>query len=215
MRIVAGLGNPGDRYASHRHNVGFMLVDQLASDYGFSSWKAKHGGLLAEGRIDAEKIILFKPQSYMNKSGLPVETLLHFYRLSPHDLIVVHDEIDLSAGKIRVKYDGGHGGHNGLRDIDRHISSAYWRLRIGVGRSRFKAEVNQHVLSDFDKDDRNWLNPLLSALSDLWPCWQTKGHEAFMTSVAQKAPPPQHSKIETTSATSDGTNSGKEKTNGL
>jgi PTH1 family peptidyl-tRNA hydrolase len=215
MRIVAGLGNPGDRYASHRHNVGFMLVDQLAADYGFSSWKAKHGGLLAEGHIDAEKIILFKPQSYMNKSGLPVETLLHFYRLSADDLIVVHDEIDLSAGKIRVKHDGGHGGHNGLRDIDRHIGPAYWRLRIGVGRSRFKAEVDQHVLSDFDKDDRIWLTPLLSALSDLWPCWQTKGHEAFMTSVARKAPPPQHTKTETTNGSSDGTNTGKEKTNGL
>jgi PTH1 family peptidyl-tRNA hydrolase len=215
MRIVAGLGNPGDRYASHRHNVGFMLVDQLAADYGFSSWKAKHGGLLAEGRIDAEKIILFKPQSYMNKSGLPVETLLHFYRLSADDLIVVHDEIDLSAGKIRVKHDGGHGGHNGLRDIDRHIGPAYWRLRIGVGRSRFKAEVDQHVLSDFDKDDRIWLTTLLSALSDLWPCWQTKGHEAFMTSVARKAPPPQHTKTETTNGSSDGTNTGKEKTNGL
>ena len=215
MRIVAGLGNPGDRYASHRHNVGFMLVDQLAADYGFSSWKAKHGGLLAEGRIDAEKIILFKPQSYMNKSGLPVETLLQFYRLSADDLIVVHDEIDLSAGKIRVKHDGGHGGHNGLRDIDRHIGPAYWRLRIGVGRSRFKAEVDQHVLSDFDKDDRIWLTPLLSALSDLWPCWQTKGHEAFMTSVSRKAPPPQHTKTETTNGSSDGTNTGKEKTNGL
>lgn len=213
MRIVAGLGNPGDRYASHRHNVGFMLVDQLASDYGFSSWKVKHGGLLAEGRIDSEKVVLFKPQSYMNKSGLPVETLLHFYRLNADDLIVVHDEIDLAAGKIRVKIDGGHGGHNGLRDIDRHIGSAYWRLRIGVGRSRFNAEVDQHVLSDFDKHDRAWLDPLLGALSDLWPCWQTKGHEAFMTAVSQKAPPPQNTN--TTAGNSDDTNSGKEKTNGL
>jgi PTH1 family peptidyl-tRNA hydrolase len=214
MRIVAGLGNPGDRYALHRHNVGFMLVDQLAADYGFSPWKAKHGGLLAEGRIDAEKIILFKPQSYMNKSGLPVETLLHFYRMSADDLIVVHDEIDLAAGKIRVKIDGGHGGHNGLRDIDRHIGTAYWRLRIGVGRSRFKAEVDQHVLSDFDKNDRTWLDPLLSVLSDLWPCWQTKGHEAFMTAVSQKAPLPEDKDKETI-ATSDDSKLGKEKTNGL
>lgn len=215
MRIVAGLGNPGDRYASHRHNVGFMLVDQLASDYGFSPWKAKHGGLLAEGRIDTEKVILFKPQSYMNKSGLPVETLLHFYRLSADDVIVVHDEIDLAAGKIRVKIDGGHGGHNGLRDIDRHIGSTYWRLRIGVGRSRFKADVHQHVLSDFDKEDRIWLDPLLSALSDLWPCWQTKGHEAFMTAVSQKAPPPQTNDKDTLADANAISNSGKEKTNGL
>ena len=215
MRIVAGLGNPGDRYASHRHNVGFMLVDQLASDYGFSPWKAKHGGLLAEGHIDTEKVILFKPQSYMNKSGLPVETLLHFYRLSADDVIVVHDEIDLAAGKIRVKIDGGHGGHNGLRDIDRHIGSTYWRLRIGVGRSRFKADVHQHVLSDFDKEDRIWLDPLLSALSDLWPYWQKKGHEAFMTAVSQKAPPPQTNDKDTLADANAISNSGKEKTNGL
>lgn len=190
MRIVAGLGNPGSRYASHRHNVGFMMVDQLADHYGFSLWKDKFGGQLAEGRIGNSKTLLFKPQSYMNRSGLPVVELIKFYKESPDHLTVVHDEIDLNAGKIRVKMGGGHGGHNGLRDIDRHLGPNYWRLRVGVGRSRFNADVDQHVLSDFDKADKDWLNPLLECMTDLWTLWDSDGHEAFMTAVAHKTPAP-------------------------
>jgi PTH1 family peptidyl-tRNA hydrolase len=190
MRIVAGLGNPGSRYASHRHNVGFMMVDQLADRYGFTPWKDKFGGQLAEGRIGNNKTLLFKPQSYMNRSGLPVAELMKFYKESPEHLTVVHDEIDLTAGKIRVKMGGGHGGHNGLRDIDRHLGPNYWRLRVGVGRSRFNADVDQHVLSDFDKADKDWLNPLLECMTDLWTLWDSDGHEAFMTAVAHKAPAP-------------------------
>ena len=190
MRIVAGRGNPGSRYASHRHNVGFMMVDQLADRYGFTPWKDKFGGQLAEGRIGINKTLLFKPQSYMNRSGLPVAELMKFYKESPDHLTVIHDEIDLAAGKIRVKMGGGHGGHNGLRDIDRHLGQNYWRLRVGVGRSRFNADVDQHVLSDFDKADRNWLNPLLECMTDLWTLWDSDGHEAFMTAVAHKTPAP-------------------------
>jgi PTH1 family peptidyl-tRNA hydrolase len=190
MRIVAGLGNPGSRYASHRHNVGFMMVDQLADRYGFTPWKDKFGGQLAEGRIGNNKTLLFKPQSYMNRSGLPVAELMKFYKESPEHLTVVHDEIDLAAGKIRVKMGGGHGGHNGLRDIDRHLGPNYWRLRVGVGRSRFNADVDQHVLSDFDKADKDWLNPLLECMTDLWTLWDSDGHEAFMTAVAHKTPAP-------------------------
>ena len=190
MRIVAGLGNPGSRYASHRHNVGFMMVDQLADRYGFTPWKDKFGGQLAEGRIGNNNTLLFKPQSYMNRSGLPVAELMKFYKESPDHLTVIHDEIDLTAGKIRVKMGGGHGGHNGLRDIDRHPGPNYWRLRVGVGRSRFNAEVDQHVLSDFDKADKDWLNPLLECMTDLWTLWDSDGHEAFMTAVAHKTPAP-------------------------
>jgi PTH1 family peptidyl-tRNA hydrolase len=190
MRIVAGLGNPGSRYASHRHNVGFMMVDQLADHYGFSLWKDKFGGQLAEGRIGNSKTLLFKPQSYMNRSGLPVAELMKFYKESPDHLTVIHDEIDLTAGKIRVKMGGGHGGHNGLRDIDRHLGPNYWRVRVGVGRSRFNADVDQHVLSDFDKADKDWLNPLLECMTDLWTLWDSDGHEAFMTAVAHKTPAP-------------------------
>lgn len=190
MRIVAGLGNPGTRYASHRHNVGFMMVDHLASNFSFSPWKDKFGGKLCEGQISDSKFLLFKPQSFMNKSGLPIAELIKFYKQSTDSLTIIHDEIDLIAGKIRIKKAGGHGGHNGLRDIDRHLGQEYWRLRIGVGRSRFGAEVDQHVLSDFDKTDLSWLNPLLDSMTELWPVWVNEGHEAFMTAVAQKAPAP-------------------------
>ena len=190
MRIVTGLGNPETRYASHRHNVGFMMVDHLADHYGFSNWKDKFGGKLAEGLIDGNKTLLFKPLSFMNRSGLPVAELMTFYKETSDNLIVIHDEIDLAAGKIRVKQAGGHGGHNGLRDIDRHLGQDYWRLRIGVGRPRFGADVDRHVLSDFDKADLLWLSPLLDVMTDLWPLWDKSGHEAFMTAVAHKAPAP-------------------------
>jgi PTH1 family peptidyl-tRNA hydrolase len=166
------------------------MVDQLADHYGFSLWKDKFGGQLAEGRIGNSKTLLFKPQSYMNRSGLPVAELMKFYKESSDHLTVIHDEIDLAAGKIRVKMGGGHGGHNGLRDIDRHLGPNYWRLRVGVGRSRFNADVDQHVLSDFDKADKDWLNPLLECMTDLWTLWDSDGHEAFMTAVAHKTPAP-------------------------
>ena len=130
MRIVAGLGNPGSSYASHRHNVGFMMVDQLADRYGFTPWKDKFGGQLAEGRIGNNKTLLFKPQSYMNRSGLPVAELMKFYKESPEHLTVVHDEIDLAAGKIRVKMGGGHGGHNGGRVVTLKLISMCYPILI-------------------------------------------------------------------------------------
>ena len=190
MRIVAGLGNPGASYAAHRHNVGFMLVERLAARYGFGAWKPKFQGMMAEGAIGEAKTILFKPQNFMNRSGAPINTILKFYKLPPRDLIIIHDDVDLAAGKIRIKCDGGHGGHNGLRDIDRHIGTGYWRLRIGVGRSRHGRDTDRHVLANFDAKDQLWLAPLLDALADLWGVWDARGAEALMTSIAQKTPPP-------------------------
>ena len=148
MRILAGLGNPGTEYAAHRHNVGFMLVEQLAAQYGFSAWKSKFQGILAEGAISDTKTILFKPQNFMNDSGTPIRTILKFYKLPPSDLVVIHDDVDLASGKLRIKCGGGHGGHNGLRDIDKHIGTGYWRVRIGVGRSRHGADTYHHVLTN-------------------------------------------------------------------
>jgi len=134
MRLFAGLGNPGTSYAMNRHNVGFMAVDQLARMHDFSSWKTKGGSLVSEGRIGTEKVILAKPQNFMNKSGLPVAELARFHKIDGNDIFVFHDELDLAAGRLRVKNGGGHGGHNGLRDIDRHLGPNYWRVRIGIGR---------------------------------------------------------------------------------
>lgn len=121
MKLFVGLGNPGTKYKGNRHNIGFMMVDLLARDYGFDGWKAKAGAQMATGRIGMTKIALLKPQSFMNKSGLPVAEAARFFKIDPENIIVFHDEIDLGEGRLRVKQGGGHGGHNGLRDIDRHI----------------------------------------------------------------------------------------------
>ena len=194
MRIVAGLGNPGKQYAAHRHNVGFMLVERLAVQYGFSTWKSKFQGMLAEGAIAGAKTTLFKPQKFMNDSGTPIKTILKFHKLPPSNLIVIHDDVDLAAGKLRIKCGGGHGGHNGLRDIDKHIGTDYWRVRIGVGRSRHGADTYHHVLTNFDAEDKLWLSPLLDALTHSWGLWDTHGAEALATSIAQKTPPPKIAK---------------------
>ena len=206
MRIVAGLGNPGAGYAAHRHNVGFMLVDALATQYGFDAWKAKFQGMMAEGAISEAKTILFKPQKFMNDSGTPIKTILKFYKLPPSNLIVIHDDIDLAAGKLRIKCGGGHGGHNGLRDIDKHIGTDYWRVRIGVGRSRHGIDTYNHVLSNFDAEDKLWLTPLLDALAHEWGLWEARGADALMATIAQKNPPPQ----KTTKATTKATNGDKD-----
>ena len=132
MFLFAGLGNPGQNYALNRHNVGFMAVDMLANSHDFSAWQKKAASLQTIGQIDRSKIILLKPQSYMNKSGLPVAEVARFHKIPAHQIYVFHDEIDLAAGRVRVKRGGGHGGHNGLRDIDRHLGQNYWRIRIGL-----------------------------------------------------------------------------------
>ena len=125
MLLFAGLGNPGRDYAGNRHNAGFMALDLLVDRHGFSLWKAKDGAQIAEGRIGSHKILAIKPQSFMNKSGLPVAEAARFYKIPPTNIFVFYDEIDLAAGKIRVKRGGGHGGHNGIRDIDRHQMNAF------------------------------------------------------------------------------------------
>ncbi len=168
MRLFAGLGNPGSAYALNRHNVGFMAVDCIASGYGFSAWKKKGPSLISEGRIGSENIILVKPQSFMNKSGLPIKDIVRFYKIDLNDMFVFHDELDLAVGKVRVKIGGGHGGHNGIRDIDRHLGINYWRVRIGIGRPSHDAmNVKAWVLSDFGNDEKSgWLPDLLDAITE-------------------------------------------------
>ena len=134
MFLFAGLGNPGRNYTMNRHNVGFMVVDLIARSYDFPTWQKKATSLQTTGQIDGSKIILLKPQSYMNKSGLPVSEVARFHKIPADHIFVFHDELDLAAGRVRVKQGGGHGGHNGLRDIDRHLGQNYWRIRIGIGR---------------------------------------------------------------------------------
>lgn len=169
MLFVVGLGNPGPQYAGHRHNVGFMAVDELARRHGFSPWRRKFQGELAEGTLGGEKALLLKPQTFMNESGRAVGEALRFYKLAPAALVVMHDDLDLPPGKVRIKTGGGHGGHNGLRSIDAAIGKDYRRLRIGIGHPGDKSRVTAHVLHDFAKSDQAWLDPLLDAIAEHAP----------------------------------------------
>lgn len=166
MLLFAGLGNPGAKYANNRHNVGFMAADAIARRHSFSPWSKKFQGLISEGTLGGEKIVLIKPQTFMNLSGQSVGEALRFYKLESSALTVFYDEIDLAEGKVRIKTGGGAGGHNGIRSIDGHIGNTYRRVRIGVGHPGVKEMVQHHVLGDFSKYDREWLEPLLDAIGD-------------------------------------------------
>ena len=199
MLLFVGLGNPGSDFAKNRHNAGFITVDRLAQQHGFSIWRAKSGALIADGCIGTEKVFLVKPQSFMNKSGLPVAEVARFYRIPANHVFVFHDELDLAAGRVRVKQGGGHGGHNGLRDIDRHIGQDYWRIRIGIGRPDNPAmDVKSWVLANFTKTETSgWLPDLLGAISDEAPRLTTHDDSGFMSRVAFLAPPPKPPQHET------------------
>ena len=163
MKLLVGLGNPGGQYEGNRHNIGFMALDAIARANGITQFRSKHGGLLAEGNIAGEKVILLKPQTFMNRSGDSVQQVAQFYKIDPADIIVLYDELDLAAGKVRVKVGGGNGGHNGLRSIDPQIGLDYKRVRLGIGHPG-KEFVTHHVLGDFAKADRDWVEPLLDAI---------------------------------------------------
>ena len=196
MLLFAGLGNPGNEYANNRHNAGFMALDMLADRHGFSPWKIKSGALVCDGRLGTSKVILAKPQSFMNKSGLPVAEIARFYKIRPADTFVFYDEIDLAPGRIRVKTGGGHGGHNGIRDIDRHLGQDYWRVRIGVGRPEqvipgSRIDIKKWVLMDFAREEEaGWLSDLLRAMADEAERLTQHDDAGFMSRVAYLAPAP-------------------------
>ncbi|CUX37325.1 MULTISPECIES: aminoacyl-tRNA hydrolase [Agrobacterium] len=166
MKIIAGLGNPGAQYAGNRHNIGFMAVDALQRLPSFAPWSKKFKAEISEGEIAGEKVLLMKPLTYMNLSGESVGEAMRFFKLTPADIIAIHDELDLLAGRTRIKIGGGHGGHNGLKSLDAHCGKDYSRLRLGIGHPGDKERVHGHVLGDFAKADRVWLDPLLDAIAD-------------------------------------------------
>ncbi|WP_420407016.1 aminoacyl-tRNA hydrolase [Hoeflea sp.] len=166
MLLIAGLGNPGPQYAKNRHNVGFMAADAIARRHSFSGFSKKFRGEIAEGTLAGEKALILKPMTFMNLSGDSVGEAMRFYKLSPADIVVIHDELDVAPGKLKLKTGGGHGGHNGLKSIDAHCGKEYKRLRVGIGHPGDKARVNPHVLGDFSKADQDWLEPLLDAIAD-------------------------------------------------
>jgi PTH1 family peptidyl-tRNA hydrolase len=186
MQIWAGLGNPGAQYALQRHNVGFMAADIIADAHGFGSWSKKFRSLVAEGRIGREKVLLLKPQTFMNDSGDAVQKALHFYKLGLDSLTVFHDELDLAPMKVKVKIGGGTAGHNGLRSIDAHLGPEFRRVRIGIGHPGpgQKEKVTPHVLGNYSKAELQLLPDLLAAIADEAE-WLAKGDDArFMSEVA-------------------------------
>ena len=189
MKLFAGLGNPGAKYAGNRHNIGFMALDAIQRAQGFSPWRAKFQGELSEGVIDGEKLILLKPLTFMNLSGQSVSAALRFYKLAPADLVVFHDELDLAPGKLRLKQGGGHAGHNGLRSIHDHIGPDYARLRLGIGHPGHKDRVSPYVLSDFAKSDQDWLDDLLRAIGQAAPLLAKGDNAKFSNQVAQQLNP--------------------------
>ena len=166
MKLIVGLGNPGTKYAANRHNIGFMAVDRIAADHGFPPWRARFQGVVSEGRLGTERVILLKPQTFMNLSGQSVGEAMRYLKLEPADVIVLHDELDLAPGKCRQKTGGGHAGHNGLRSIHQHIGADYRRVRMGIGHPGQKELVSPYVLSDFAKADADWLDEVLRSVSD-------------------------------------------------
>jgi peptidyl-tRNA hydrolase, PTH1 family len=185
MLLWVGLGNPEPGMARNRHNIGFMAIDTIAIRYGFAPWRQRFKGLVSEGSVGGEKILALKPQTYMNESGVSVQQATAFYKLAPEVITAFHDELDLVPGKVRVKRGGGAAGHNGLRSMDRILGAQdYWRVRLGIGHPGQKERVLGHVLSDFVKQDRDWLLPLLDAVAEAAPLLVRGKPEDFMTKVA-------------------------------
>lgn len=184
MLLLVGLGNPGAKYAKHRHNVGFMALEAIVRHHGFGPGRTRFRSIAYDGRLDGEKTLALKPQTFMNLSGEAVGEAMRFYKLSPADIVVFHDELDLAPGKIRVKTGGGHAGHNGLRSITQHIGPDFRRVRIGIGHPGDKALVHYYVLSDFAKADQDWLAALLGAMATAAGHLAHGEDEKFMTKVA-------------------------------
>lgn len=190
MRLLVGLGNPGPRYQRNRHNIGFMAAEAVAAAHGFGPWRRRFRGELAEGRMAGQKILALKPQTYMNASGEAVGEAARFFKLAPERVIVLHDDLDLAPGRVKVKLGGGNAGHNGLRSIDAHLGNGFWRVRLGIGHPGDKALVHDYVLHDFSKAEAEQADALCEAVAGEMPRLVAGDAEAFMSRVAHLLAPP-------------------------
>lgn len=186
MLLWVGLGNPESSMRRHRHNVGFMAVEAIAARYGFSPWRNRFRGEVAEGRVGGHKVLALLPMTYMNRSGESVQEAAAFYKIPPERITVFHDELDLAPGRLRVKLGGGAAGHNGLRSTDRMLGTPdYWRVRIGIGHPGEKERVHGWVLGNFtDSDRQEWLDRLLERTVEAAPLLAEGRADQFMTRVA-------------------------------
>ncbi len=190
MRLFVGLGNPGPKHARQRHNIGFKAIEAIAAEHSFPPFRARFQGRLSEGRLGAERVALLEPMTYMNESGRSVGEAMRFYKLALDDLVVLHDELDLAPGQIRVKRGGGAAGHNGLRSIDRHLGADFWRVRIGIGHPGHADRVIGYVLHDFGKDEMDWVEPTVHAIARAAPMLADRDDANFMNRVALLTQPP-------------------------
>ncbi len=188
--LVVGLGNPGPKYQANRHNIGFMAVDAIARRHGFGPFRSRFQGEIAEGALGGGRVLVLKPMTFMNESGRSVAAAARFFKIPVEKIVVFHDELDLAAGKIRVKDGGGHAGHNGLRSLHAHLGPGYRRVRLGIGHPGDKDRVIDHVLEDFAKADALWLDPLLTAIADTFPELANGNAATFMSKVALALNPP-------------------------
>jgi len=184
MFLLAGLGNPGARYSANRHNIGFMAIDAIATRWRFPAFAQKGGAHLTAAEIAGERVLLVKPQTFMNDSGQPLGELMRYYKVPPEKLIVLHDELDLAFGKLRVKQGGGHGGHNGLRSIDAHVGENYHRVRLGIGHPGDKELVTPYVLSDFGKDERKAVDAWLAQVAEHIPLLLGEDAAGYMNKLS-------------------------------
>ena len=190
MRLLVGLGNPGRGHAHNRHNIGFLVADEIVRRHRLGPWRARFQGLVSEGEIGPERVVVLKPETYMNESGRAVAAAARFYKLEPAAIVVIHDEVDLLPGRIRVKQGGGAGGHNGLRSIDAHIGPDYWRIRIGVGHPGHADLVRHYVLQDFAKEERPLMSKLVVAAVEALPLLLAGDGNGFMNRVVVAVTPP-------------------------
>jgi peptidyl-tRNA hydrolase, PTH1 family len=190
MLLFVGLGNPGAKYAGNRHNIGFMAVDEIVRRHSFSAWRKKFNSDLAEGNLGGEKVLVLKPQTYMNESGRAVGEAVRFHNIPLANVYVFYDELDLEPGKMRVKLGGGAAGHNGIRSIAAHITPEFKRVRLGIGHPGDKDLVMPHVLGDFAKLDREWLPKLLEGIANQIEILAMGQDEKFQSKVALVLNPP-------------------------
>ncbi|MFN3669899.1 MAG: aminoacyl-tRNA hydrolase [Brevundimonas sp.] len=197
MIIIAGLGNPGAKYQGNRHNIGFMAADEIARRWAFGPERAKFQSVIREGEVPTAsgpiRILLMKPQTFMNDSGRAVAEAARFYKVPPADVIIFHDEIDLAPGRFRMKLGGGAAGQNGVRSLISHLGADFRRARMGVGHPGDPQLVHGHVLSDFHKADRTWLEPMLTAVADALPFALAGDDDRYQAEVMRLAPAPKFS----------------------
>ena len=181
LRLIAGLGNPGNQYRETRHNVGFLVLDEIGREYSLAADKKKFSTLYGRGSVENNELVLFKPMAYMNNSGPPLRRLADYFRISGEEILVIHDDIDLAFGRLKIKEKGGHGGHNGVRSLmDAFGGGDFARLRVGVGRSESRADVTDHVLGKFNAEELNYLNRIVSRARDAVTTILTEGVKVAM-----------------------------------